>query len=94
MPPDMMWYIVYCIAVHDIEQYAVPHDMMTSSNGHIFRVTGPLWGEFTDHRWIPLTEASDAELWRFLWSAPEQTIEQTVETPMIWDIIALILTSL
>ena len=25
------------------------------------------------HRWI--TEASDAELWCFLWSAPEQTVE-------------------
>ena len=27
-----------------------------------FRVTGPLCGEFTGHRWIPLTKASDAEL--------------------------------
>ena len=45
--------------------------MMTSSNGNIFRVTGPLWGEFTGHRWIPLTMASDAELWCFLWSAAE-----------------------
>ena len=27
--------------------------MMTSSNGNIFRVTGPLCGEFTGHRWIP-----------------------------------------
>ena len=44
--------------------------MMTSSNGNIFRVTGPLCGEFTGHRWIPLTKASDAELWCFLWSAP------------------------
>ena len=35
--------------------------MLTSSNGNIFRVTGPLGGEFTSHRWIPLTEASDAE---------------------------------
>ena len=34
--------------------------MMTSSNGNIFRVTGPLCGEFTDHRGIPLTKASDA----------------------------------
>ena len=38
---------------------------MTSSNGHISRVTGPLCGEFTGHRWIPLTTASDAELWYF-----------------------------
>ena len=37
--------------------------MMTSSNGNIFRFTG--------HQWIPLTKASDAELWCFLWSAPE-----------------------
>ena len=46
------------------------HLMMTSSNGNIFRVTGPLCGEFTGHRWIPRTKASDAELWCFLWSAP------------------------
>ena len=45
--------------------------MMTSSNGDIFRVTGHLCGEFTGHRWIPHTKASDAELWCFLWSAPE-----------------------
>ena len=44
--------------------------MMTSSNGNIFRVTGPLCGELTGYRWIPLTKASDAELWRFLWPAP------------------------
>ena len=44
-------------------------DMMTSSNGNIFPVTGHLCGEFTGHRWIPLTKASDAELWCFfdLW---------------------------
>ena len=45
--------------------------MMTSSNGTIFRVTGPLCGEFTGHRWITRTKASDAELWCFLWSASE-----------------------
>ena len=45
--------------------------MMTSSNGYIVRVTGPLYGEFIGHRWIPHTKASDAELWCFLWSAPE-----------------------
>ena len=36
--------------------------MKTSSNGNIFRVTGPLCVEFTGHRWIPRTKASDAEL--------------------------------
>ena len=30
--------------------------MMTSQNGNIFRVTGPLCVEFTGHRWIPLTK--------------------------------------
>ena len=33
--------------------------MMTSSNGNIFRITGPLCGELTGYRWIPLTKASD-----------------------------------
>ena len=28
--------------------------MMTSSNGNIFCVTGPLYGEFTGHRWNPI----------------------------------------
>ena len=45
--------------------------MMTSSNGNIFRVTGHLCGEFTDHRWISCTKASDAELWCLLWFAHE-----------------------
>ena len=49
--------------------------IMTSSNGNIFRVTGPLCGELTGHRWIPLTKASDAELWCFLWTAPVQTVQ-------------------
>ena len=43
--------------------------MMTSSTGNVFRVTGPLCGEFTGHQWIPLTKASDAELCYFLWCA-------------------------
>ena len=30
--------------------------MMTSLNGNIVRVTGPLWWEFTSCRWIPLTK--------------------------------------
>ena len=67
---------------------------------YIFRVTAPLWGESPSHRWIPLTGASDAELWRFLfcffcfWPSPQQTVKQTMETPVIWDAIALIMMSL
>ena len=67
---------------------------MTLSNGNIFCVTGFLWGEFTGHRWIPPTKASDGELWCFLWFLPEPTFEQTMEMPVIWDAIALNMTSL
>ena len=35
----------------------------------------PLCGEFTGHRRIPLTKASDAEFLCFLWSTPEHTVE-------------------
>ena len=48
-----------------------PSSMLTSSNGNIFRDTGHVCGEFTGHRWIHRTKASDAELWCFLWSASE-----------------------
>ena len=51
-------------------------NMMTSSNENIFRVTGPLWGESTSDRWIPLTKARDAELWCFLWSAPKKRLRK------------------
>ena len=60
----------------------------------IFRVTGQLWAKFTRHLWIPLTKSSDAKLWCLLWSTPEQTAEQTIEMPVIWGVIALIITSL
>ena len=43
-------------------------DMMKSSNGNIFRVTGPLCGDFIGHHEFP-AKASDAELWCFLWFA-------------------------
>ena len=39
--------------------------MMTSSNGNIFRVTDPLWGESTSHRWILLTK--DKGAWENNW---------------------------
>ena len=39
-------------------------------------------------------KASDAEHRSFLWSAPEQTVEKTIKTPVIWDAIAFIMTSL
>ena len=61
-------------------------NMMTSSNGNIFCVTGLLCGEFNGLRWNPRTKASDAE--------PEQTVEQTIVRLVIWDAIAPIMTLL
>ena len=52
-----------CWVVFDITWYhEVSTNKMTSSNGNIFRVTGPLCGEITGLRWIPHTEINDAEL--------------------------------
>ena len=69
-----------------LEMYSVifktiTHRMTTSSNGNIFCVIDPLWGESTGHRWVPFTKTSDAEFSCFLWSAPEQTVETTLKTP-------------
>ena len=44
------------------------------------------------HRLIAVI--SDAELWRFLWPAPQQIFKQWMKTPVIWDAIALIMTSM
>ena len=84
------WFSKSSIAYKRWTIYAIK----TSLNGNIFCVTGPLCWEFTGNRCIPLTKASDAELWCFLWSAPEQTAEKTIETPVIWDAFAPIMTSL
>ena len=40
------------------------------------------------------SKISDAELWCFHWSASEHTVEQSIETPLILDAIALIMASL
>ena len=44
----------------------------------------PVTGEFLSQR--PVTQSFD------VWSAPEQTVVQTIETPVIWDAMALIMT--
>ena len=72
------------LEIRDLSQYKnfLPQvwGMMTSSNGIFFRLTGPVWGESTSHWWFYLPKASDMELSCFLWSSPEQTAEQTIET--------------
>ena len=47
------WYELYIFSI------------MTSSNGNIWCVTGPLRGESADHWWIPITKISGMELWCF-----------------------------
>ena len=38
-----------------------PIEIMTTSNGNIFRITGPLWQESTGDRWIPFTRVNNAD---------------------------------
>ena len=61
--------------------------MITPSNGNIFRVIGPLCGEFTSQRWIPRTKASEAEFDGFFYPRLNKRL-------VIWDATALIMTSL
>ena len=90
----------YFMEEHSSPTSIFPVFMMTSSNGNMFRVTGfcagnspatagnsPVTGEFSSHR--PVTRS-----FNFLWSAPEQAVELTIKTLVIWNAIALIMTSL
>ena len=54
----------------------------------LYEGNSPVTGEFPSHR--PVTQSFD----NILWSAPEQAIEQTIDTPLIWHAIGLIMTSL
>ena len=87
-PPDKPQRSGMCLVYGFVKN---EHFMMTSSSGNNFRVTGPLWGESIGHWLIPRIKPSDAELSCLLWSVPEQTVEQIIETPMIWDAIGLII---
>ena len=62
--------------------------MMTLSNEKIFSaLLAPFWGEFTGHRWIPLTKAGDAELFSLICAWTNAWANHR-------DVIALIVTSL
>ena len=69
---DRYWYLVtWLLSLMGERSFSKwRHQMET-----FFRVTVLLCGEFTGHRWIPRTKASDAELWCFIWSVPEHTIK-------------------
>ena len=79
--PDVKW------EIYDISFMSV--GMMTSSNRNLFRVTWPFVRGIHQSPVNSLTKTNDMELWCFLLSAPEQTIE----TPEIWGAITLIMTS-
>ena len=60
---DAWVWSVHIVAAKNCHQYratSITRITMTLWTGNVFRVTGPFWGEFTGHRWIPLTKASDA----------------------------------
>ena len=61
-----LFHVLFLEQSHDYQHASESTLVMTSLNGNIFRVTGPLCGEFTGHRWIHGTKASDAKLWCFL----------------------------
>ena len=54
--------------------FRAPQDDYVIKWGHFPRYWPFVW-RIHRSRLIPLTKASDAELWCFLWSAPEQTAE-------------------
>ena len=49
---------------------------------------GPLCGEFTRHRWIPLTKTSDAGLWCFFFFCAWANAWINNRDAVIWDAIA------
>ena len=68
--------------------------MMMSSNWNISALLAlcegnpPVTGAFPSQK--PVTRSFDI----FFYDAPERTLEQTIETPVIWDAIVLIMRSL
>ena len=61
------------------------HQMKTFSTlPSLWAGNSPVTCEFSSH-----TTASDAELWYFLSSTPEQTVEYTIETPSHYDVTVM-----
>ena len=79
----------HCITINDRgwphpghQHIQVKHsgNMVTLLHRNVFRFIGPLWGEFTCHRWIPLTK------W-FVCCKLEPFVERIVELSVIWDVL-------
>ena len=70
---------IFCMFIHGTSPTrALSADglMMTSLNGNLFRVTGHLCGEFTGHRWIPLTKGQYCGLWCFCDVGPHKLLNK------------------
>ena len=91
--PQLWWPVFQCGCIHTHNNRydnGLRHDhlpiMMTLSHWSPFRITVPLWGESTGHRWIPLKKATDVDFWCSLWCLPRYTVGQTVKLPVTRDI--------
>ena len=76
---------------HDNKGHTIHVDVLKWKQ---FRVTGPLSGNPPATGGFPSQRSVTRSFDGFFKSAPEQTVEQTIETPVIWDDIELIMTSL
>ena len=78
-----------CAVLCQVDWYNSLSDIMASSNGNIFRVTGLLWGESTGHRWIPsqrpVTRSFDVFFdMRMNKRFSKQSRRRWFETPSLW----------
>ena len=62
-----------------------PFNINMSRHGDTLRITGPLWGESTGHRWIPLAKGQWCGPMMFSLLFAQQAVQQTCELLMIWD---------
>ena len=56
-----------------------------------YRLTSLLWGESTGHLWGESTPHKGQWQRALMFSLPEQTVEQTIKTPVIWDVTMIII---
>ena len=77
---NIQWYVLY-----------FNDNMMTSSNGNIFRVTGPLWGEFTGHRWTHFRDPLDSPIHLpdpdFVITASADNLAPNVSRPLTGNVL-------
>ena len=76
----------------------LPHVRYNSNDDVIKWKHFPRYWPFVRRIDRPPVDSSHKDQWRrawcFLWSAPEQSVKQIIDTQVVWDAIALIMTSL